>query len=159
MGNAAKQRDKIFNEFLQDCRDKQCLQIGVKDDVGKKFGSNWVSVDKYDQRDFIDYHYDIHDLKFEDGTFDAVVCTSILEHVPYPLKAIEELRRVLKPGGKIWIQLPFQMYYHEAPKDYWRVSPDGLRIWMKDFKEIFCGNYLWSRTSLVTATFFYGSKL
>lgn len=87
---------KIFEEFLQGCEDKPCLQIGVKNRLGKKYGPNWVSVDKYDMRDFIDYHYDIHDLPFEDDSFDAVVCISILEHVPYPLKAIQELKRVLK---------------------------------------------------------------
>lgn len=154
----ADTRNQLFKEFLARCDGKRCLQIGVKDKIGKKFGPNWVSVDKYDERDFIDYHYDIHDLDFEDESFDAVVCESILEHVPYPQKAISELHRVLKPGGEIWVQLPFLYPYHEAPKDYWRVTPDGLRIWMKDFKEVNCGCVFWARTSLIAATYFYGAK-
>lgn len=152
------QYEKIFAEFLQDCEGKKCLQIGVKDNVGRKYGPNWVSVDKYDMRDFIDFHYDIHDMPFEDGSFDAVVCISILEHVPYPLKAIGELKRVLKPGGKIWIQMPWLYPYHEEPKDYWRASPDGLRVWMNDFKEINCGTDQWDRTSLAIAAYYYGEK-
>lgn len=152
------QYKKIFEEFIESCESKSCLQIGVKDNVGKKYGSNWVSVDKFDMRDFIDYHYDIHDLPFENESFDAVVCISILEHVPYPLKAISELKRVLKPGGKIWVQLPWLYPYHEAPKDYWRASPDGLRIWMEDFKEISCGIDLWDETYFSIATYFYGEK-
>ena len=154
----ANSREQLFNEFIEGCHKGKCLQIGVKDNIGEKFGSNWVSVDKYDKRDFIDYDYDIHDLKFEDESFDAVVCISILEHIPYPQQAISELERVLKPGGKIWVQLPFLYPYHEAPKDYWRVTPDGLRIWMKNFNEINCGCDFWAGTSLVTATYFYGAK-
>jgi SAM-dependent methyltransferase len=158
MGNLAKERNELFNKLIAENTKKKCLQIGVKEDIGAKFGSNWVSVDQFDMRDFIDFHYDIHDLKFVDSEFDVVVCISILEHIPYPEKAIKELHRVLRPGGEIWVQLPFHFPYHEAPKDYWRASPDGLRIWMKDFNEILCGSFLFTRTSLVTSTFFYGTK-
>ncbi len=158
MGNLAKQRHEIFNKLITESTDKKCLQIAVKDDIGGKYAPHWVSVDRYDQRDFIDFHYDIHDLKFPDNEFDVVVCISVLEHVSHPETAIKELARVLRPGGEIWIQLPFYFPYHESPKDYWRVSPDGLRIWMKDFQEILCGSYLWTSTSLVTSTFFYGKK-
>lgn len=93
------QYKEIFAEFIQNYEDKKCLQIGVKENVGKKYGDNWVSVDKFDMRDFIDFNYAIHDLPFENDSFNAVVCISILEHVPYPLKAISEFRGVLKPGG------------------------------------------------------------
>ena len=158
LGNLAKKREQLFSEFLEANKEKKCLQIGVKEDFGKKFGSNWLSVDLYDTRPFIDYNYDVHDLKFPDEEFDAAVCISILEHLPYPEQAIQELFRVLKRGGEIWVQLPFQYPYHEAPKDYWRASPDGLRIWMKDFEELACGSFLFSRSRLVTSTFFYGIK-
>jgi len=153
-----KLRETLFSEFIGSCEGERCLQIGVKDSIGRKFGPNWVSVDKYDRREFIDYNYDINELKFEDESFDAIVCWSILEHIPYPHKAIGELRRVLKPGGKIWVQLPFLFPYHESPKDYWRVSPDGLRMWMEGFHEIACGCDFWTRTSLIAATYFYGTK-
>ena len=153
-----QKRSQLFQNFLEHTHGKACLQIGVKEHIGKKFGSNWVSVDKFDSRNFIDYQYDIHDLKFEDSSFDAVVCWSILEHIPYPQKAISELRRVLKPGGAIWVQSPFIYPYHEGPKDYWRISPDGLRIWMSDFKEIDCGCDYWAKTPLVAASYFHGIK-
>lgn len=154
-----KERDQLFENFIASCNGKKCLQIGVKKNIGKKFGPHWVSVDKYDMHTFIDYNYDIHDLKFENDSFEAVVCWSILEHIPYPEKAVGELYRVLKPGGKIWVQLPFLFPYHEAPKDYWRVTPDGLRIWMENFNEIRCGCDFYGGTSLVSATYFYGVKV
>jgi SAM-dependent methyltransferase len=158
LGNLVREHERSFNQLLEESKGKRCLQIGVKDQYRAKFGPDWVSVDLYDMRDFIDYHYDITDLKFPDGSFDVVVCISILEHVPDPLRAIQELRRVLAPGGKIWVQLPFHYPYHEGPHDFWRVSPEGLRIWMRDFNEILCGSMLWSRTALASSTFYYGRK-
>ena len=156
--STGKSREQLFQEFISRSEGKKCLQIGVKDSIGEKFGANWVSIDKYDEREFIDFNYDIHDMEFEDETFDAVVCWSILEHLPNPQKAISELHRVLKPGGEIWVQLPFLYPYHEAPKDYWRVTPDGLRIWLKDFKEHGSGVDFWARTTLIAATYYYGTK-
>lgn len=150
-------REKLFERFLADADGKKGLQIGVKEGAGRKFGPNWTSVDLFDSRDFIDYNYDVQDLKFGDETFDAVVCWSILEHVPYPQKAISELTRVLKPGGQIWVQLPFLFPYHDRT-DYWRASPDGLRVWMDGYDEVACGCDFYARTKLVAASYFYGIK-
>jgi SAM-dependent methyltransferase len=150
-------RDKLFAEFLSKCHGP-CLQIAVKDEVGDKFGSNWISVDKFDSSSYIDRRDDVEALGFEDASFNAVVCWSVLEHVPHPLKAISELHRVLRPGGLIWVQLPFLYPYHSSPHDYWRVTPSGLRIWMKDFEEVACACDYWTRTTLVAATYFSGVK-
>ena len=48
--------------------------------------------------------------------------------------------------------------HHEEPVNYWRASPDGLRVWLSDFKEIHCGTNEWDRTSLAIAAYFYGEK-
>ncbi|MGE3779005.1 MAG: class I SAM-dependent methyltransferase [Pirellulaceae bacterium] len=130
----------------------------MKDEYGQKFGDNWISVDKYDQHDYIDRHDDIEALGFPDHSFDGAVCWSVLEHVPNPQLAISELYRVLRPGGLIWVQLPFNYPYHQGPHDFWRVTPAGLRLWMKDFVEISCGCDYWARTSIVSAAYFYGRK-
>jgi len=152
-----EERDKLYTDFVSSVSG-QGLQIAVKDDAGGKFGDNWVSVDKYDQGEHIDYNYDVHDMPFEDASFDAVVCVSVLEHVTHPQDAIAELRRVLKPGGKIFVQLPFQFHYHADPDDFWRASPAGLRLWMQNFEELACGNFRFTRSSLATSTYFMGTK-
>ena len=156
--SARDERNRLFDAFIEASEGKRGLQISVKDEIGQKFGDNWVSVDKYDDREFIDHAYDINDLQFEDESFDVVVCWSVLEHVPDPLESIAEMTRVMKPGGEIWVQLPFLFPYHESPRDFWRVTPDGLRIWMKDYEEIACGCDFWSRSSLAGAAFFHGRK-
>lgn len=49
---------------------------------------------------------DIEAMPFEDQSFSTVVCTEVLEHVPYPATALEEMRRVLKPGGVLIGSVP-----------------------------------------------------
>lgn len=50
---------------------------------------------------------DIHQMPFEDNRFDAVLCNHVLEHVTDDIKAMSEIRRVLKPGGWAIMQIPF----------------------------------------------------
>lgn len=152
------ERNRLFQEFLSQCGTGPCLQIAVKDEVGDKFGPNWVSVDKYDESHYIDRHDDVEALDFPDQSFDAAVCWSVLEHVPNPQRAISELHRVLKPGGLIWVQLPFLYPYHQGPHDFWRVTPAGLRLWMRDFKEKSCACDYWAGTRIIAATYFVGTK-
>jgi ubiquinone/menaquinone biosynthesis C-methylase UbiE len=108
--------------------------------------------------DYVDFHYDIHDLKFADGEFDVAVCGAVLEHVDDPPKAIGELRRVLKPGGLIWVEVPFNHHYHPTPKDHWRVSPTGILLWMRDFVPLASGLFTRGGSPLHTAVFFLGRK-
>jgi SAM-dependent methyltransferase len=49
---------------------------------------------------------DITHLKFEDTSFDAIICLHVLEHIPEDLKAMGELHRVLKIGGWAILQVP-----------------------------------------------------
>jgi len=150
-------RATLFRDFLAQSSGP-CLQIAVKSEIGRKFGDNWISVDRYDHSAVIDRHDDIHSLGFPDGHFNAVVCWSVLEHVPEPQRAIAEMLRVLKPGGSIWVQLPFLFPYHADPHDYWRVTPAGLRQWMRDFEEVACAADYWARTAILSATFYWGRK-
>ncbi len=53
----------------------------------------------------------ITDMIFDTASFDCVLCSEVLEHVPDDLKALSELRRVLKPGGILVVTVPFQKRY------------------------------------------------
>jgi SAM-dependent methyltransferase len=54
----------------------------------------------------VQVHMDVTDIPFADGSFDVVVCNHVLEHVDDDLKALSELRRVVRPGGWAMIQVP-----------------------------------------------------
>ncbi len=49
---------------------------------------------------------DIHDIPFEDNSFDVIFCNHVLEHVGDDIKAMKEMNRVLKPGGWAILQIP-----------------------------------------------------
>lgn len=66
----------------------------------------------------IDIISDITDIAVADESFDAVLCTEVLEHVPHPEIAIKELSRVLKSGGKLILTAPFCSLTHFAPYHY-----------------------------------------
>lgn len=81
----------------------------------------------------LDYVCDITDIPVDDGTFDRVICNQVLEHVPDPEKALAELHRVLKPGGRIFLSAPLFFAEHQKPYDFFRYTQFSLR---KMFEEV-----------------------
>jgi SAM-dependent methyltransferase len=66
----------------------------------------------------IDIVSDIADIPVPDASFDAVLCSEVLEHVSDPVPVLNELNRVLKPGGTLIITAPFCSMTHFAPYHY-----------------------------------------
>ena len=56
-----------------------------------------------------DVKADICDLPFENDTYEVIFCNHVLEHIPDDTKAMQELYRVLKPGGMAILQIPQEM--------------------------------------------------
>lgn len=54
-----------------------------------------------------DVQADICDLPFSDDAFDLIICNHVLEHIPDDTRAMKELYRILKPGGKAILQVPY----------------------------------------------------
>jgi SAM-dependent methyltransferase len=69
----------------------------------------------------------LESLPVEDGRFHAVINTQVLEHVPDPSAVLSELARVLAPGGRLWLTVPFVGELHEEPYDFYRYTRYGLR--------------------------------
>lgn len=66
----------------------------------------------------------IYDLPFDDHAFDAVFSHAVLEHLSQPLKALQEMNRVLKPGGMVGIRNPDKDGQLLAP-----VEPALVQFW------------------------------
>lgn len=66
----------------------------------------------------IDIVSDIAQIPVENNSYDAILCTEVFEHIPYPERAIREFQRILKPGGKLLITAPFSSLVHFAPYYY-----------------------------------------
>jgi ubiquinone/menaquinone biosynthesis C-methylase UbiE len=67
----------------------------------------------------IDIVSDIINIPEPDSSFDAILCTEVLEHIPDPIAAINEFHRLLKPGGKLILTAPFASLTHFAPYHYY----------------------------------------
>ena len=77
---------------------------------------------------------DVHNLSvIVDGTFDNVLCTEALEHFYNPFLAIQEIKRILKTGGRLILSTRFIFPLHEVPQDYFRFTEYGLRHLLGDF--------------------------
>jgi len=66
-------------------------------------------------------------LPFESATFDTVLLTDVLEHIPEPMNLMCEIARILRPGGKLILGVPFLYWLHEVPHDYYRYTEFALR--------------------------------
>jgi SAM-dependent methyltransferase len=82
----------------------------------------------------VDVLGDAQALGFTDGSFDVVLCTEVLEHVPEPQRAVDEMFRVLKPGGRLLLTTRFLFPIHDAPHDYFRYTKYGLRHLLRRFE-------------------------
>lgn len=73
-----------------------------------------------------DKFYDGTNIPYEDGLFDGVLCTQVLEHVEDIDKFLAECNRVVKVGGSFIISVPFLYKEHEKPYDFRRFTSYGL---------------------------------
>ena len=71
---------------------------------------------------------DAEALPFPENSFDTVVCPAVLSHVRHPQKAVDEMHRVLKPGGRIILTTAFIFPLNSHPVDYWRITENGLQL-------------------------------
>lgn len=78
-------------------------------------------------RGVADAFYDGRRFPFDAARFDAVLCNQVLEHVFEPDAFVAEICRVLAPGGRLILTVPFVWDEHEQPHDYARYSSFGLR--------------------------------
>lgn len=91
--------------------------VGVDADLSGEFGMR--------RHPNITY-YDGKRLPYDDGSFDHVLCTEVLEHVADPLAFLVDLKRVLRQGGTLILTVPWSARLHHLPYDYSRFTRFGL---------------------------------
>jgi SAM-dependent methyltransferase len=82
----------------------------------------------------VDVVTDIHRMPFADESIGTVVCVEVLEHVFDPLRAVQELHRVLRPGGIAILTSVMFMPVHAHPWDFWRFTPEGFARLVEPFE-------------------------
>lgn len=71
------------------------------------------------------------DAVFGPGSFDTVICCECLEHTVRPWLVVEQLKKVLAPGGLLWVSTPtYGFPLHRHPLDCYRFGEDAYRHWL-----------------------------
>lgn len=122
------QRDRLRGTLL----DVGCGRMPYKSILLAPAGQ----VDRYLGLDFADNP--IHDnqpdlcwqggrIPLDDSSADCALCTEVLERCPEPEAVLREIERVLRPGGVLFLTVPFIWPLHEVPYDHYRYTPFALR--------------------------------
>jgi SAM-dependent methyltransferase len=82
--------------------------------------------------DNIHVYSPLHEIPVEDGHFDAILCNAVMEHVRNPHEVMTEFHRVLRPGGVLYLCVPFMQPEHLDPTDFQRYTADGLAQLARD---------------------------
>lgn len=104
---AGEQQYKKFCSHLDYTSQDFCEYTGEGDSAALQTGTFDTSQ--------IDIVSDITSIPLPDESFDAILCTEVIEHVPDPIKAIDELKRLLKKGGTLILTAPYSSLTHYAP--------------------------------------------
>lgn len=118
------------------------LDVGGKKEIGDKgfrypveSVRTWINLN-IDTKTKPDVAADATRLPVSDASVDVVVCTEVLEHLYMPVLCVDEIWRVLKPGGVFIGSAPFVFPVHGDPNDYYRYTESGLRSLLHQFSVV-----------------------
>lgn len=108
------------------------LDVGSGRSPYKHLFPNSISLDSHPESG-ADIIGDALQLPVGDAQFEQVNCFELLEHVTDPQKCVDEIYRVLKPGGTLLLSTRFNFSVHHAPHDYYRFTRYGLKYLLRRF--------------------------
>jgi glycosyltransferase involved in cell wall biosynthesis/ADP-heptose:LPS heptosyltransferase/ubiquinone/menaquinone biosynthesis C-methylase UbiE len=126
----------VLPEFKDTLLDLGCGEMPYRDlilansKVNKYIGLD-IENPLYQQQVKPDLFWNGERIPLENNNVDCVMATEVLEHIPYPEKILDEIRRVLKPEGILFLTVPFIWSLHTIPNDEYRYTPFALERMLK----------------------------
>jgi len=96
------------------------------------YGKKYIGADMR-QGSGVDVILNLHSIDLPSESTGTVLILDTLEHVEFPLKAMEEAYRILKPNGFVVISSVMNFPIHDHPSDYWRFTPEGFKSILSPF--------------------------
>ncbi len=96
---------------------------------------NYINVDIKKDKDMTNIVCDLHYLPLRDNSFDLVINEAVLEHVKKPWIVVNELQRVIKSGGYLYVKVAFMQPVHNYPAHYFNMTKEGLLSLFSDMTD------------------------
>lgn len=140
---------KLYRE--EELKDKIIINIGSGI---KAINPEVINLDIFPFKD-VDLVTDATKLPLKDNSVDMIITESTLEHIPDVELAIQEICRVVKPGGFVYISIPFLMPFHASPNDYFRLTSEGIKHKFSVFEKYRSGMNGGPASALVTFLMYF----
>jgi SAM-dependent methyltransferase len=119
-------------------------------------GEHWREVCKW--KTYASVHFPAFDLNYDvvpHKTFDFIFAEQVLEHVKYLYRAVRNVYRMLRSGGRFLVTTPFLIQIHAHPMDFTRWTEDGIRYLLEEggFDVHRCSTGSWGNLECVIADF------
>lgn len=150
-----------INRFIRKHKGKTIINLGSGN---TRLSSHVINVDIFNY-DNVDVVSDISRLPFKDNSIDAILNIAVLEHVKNSEEVVDEIYRVLKPGGEVYSYFPFIQGFHASPYDYTRRTFEGLKELYSKFTQLSlkttvggASGFLWVMQEFLAILFSFGIK-
>lgn len=129
---STKNLDRLCKE---NATDKLTLVVHSEDVKYKPYFPNAFAVTKRPDKPanmHVGLYYEELD-QIGSESYEVILCTGLLEHVPDPQRLIDEMKRILTPGGRLIISASAVFSFHEGPNNFFHFTPFGFKVLFKDW--------------------------
>lgn len=127
--------ERLCREFATD---RKTLVVHSEDVDYRPYFPNSYAVTKRREKP-ADMHVDLYynDLaNIGSSSYEVILCTGLLEHVPDPQRLIDQFQRILQPGGELIISASAVFSFHEAPNDFFHFTPYSFRLLFEKWSRV-----------------------